>query len=82
VSFSPNFSKRTYAKKVRAFPRVGEPCSTHGSYEIHKNFLVGKPEKKIPRGIRSRKLEDNIKMNLSEIKWGGVVTIHLPYGKD
>jgi hypothetical protein len=32
-------------------------------------ILVGMPEGKKPLGIRRRTWEDNIKMNLSEVKW-------------
>jgi hypothetical protein len=34
--------------------------------------LVGKPEGKRPLGRSRRKWEDNIKMNLREIGWGGM----------
>ena len=36
-------------------------------------FLVGKPEGKGPLGRPRRMLEDNIKMDLQEIEWGGGV---------
>jgi hypothetical protein len=36
-------------------------------------ILVGKPEGKIPLGRRRHRWEDNIKMDLREIGWGGVV---------
>jgi hypothetical protein len=35
-------------------------------------ILVGKPEGKRPLGRPRRRWEDNIKMNLGEIGWGGV----------
>jgi hypothetical protein len=32
---------------------------------------VGKPEKKKPLGRSRRRWEDNIQMNLRDIRWGG-----------
>jgi hypothetical protein len=40
-------------------------------------ILVGKPEGKRPLGRPRRKWEDNIKMDLKEIGWGGNDWIHL-----
>jgi hypothetical protein len=34
------------------------------------SILVGKPEGRRPLGRRSRRLEDNIKINLREVGWG------------
>jgi hypothetical protein len=39
--------------------------------------LVGKPEGKRPLGRSSYRLEDNIKIDLREILWGGMDWIHL-----
>jgi hypothetical protein len=39
---------------------------------------VGKPEEMSPLGILRSKWEDNIKMNLREIGFGGMDLIHLP----
>jgi hypothetical protein len=38
--------------------------------------LVGKPEEKTPLGRSTRKWEDNIKMNLREIKWSAIDRIN------
>jgi len=40
-------------------------------------MLVGKPERKRQFGRHARRLEDNIRMDLREIGWGGVDWIHL-----
>jgi hypothetical protein len=45
-------------------------------------ILVGKPEGKTPLGRSRRKWEDNIKMNLRDIGWGGVDWIDLAQDKD
>jgi hypothetical protein len=44
-----------------------------GAYRV----LVGKPEGTRPLGRPRRKLEDNIKMDLREVGWGGVDWIDL-----
>jgi hypothetical protein len=41
-----------------------------GRGEVHTG-LVGKPEEKKPLGRRRRRWEDNIKMDLREVRWGG-----------
>jgi hypothetical protein len=41
------------------------------------NILVGKPEGKTPLGSSRCRWEDNIRMDLSEIGWGGMDWIHL-----
>ena len=43
--------------------RMGERRSVY-------RVLVGKPEGKRPRGRPRRRWEDNIKMDLQEVKWG------------
>jgi hypothetical protein len=40
-------------------------------------ILVGKPEGKRPLGRPGRRWEDNIRMDLREIGWGGMDWIHL-----
>jgi hypothetical protein len=39
--------------------------------------LVGKPEGRRPLGRPRRRWEDNIKMNLREVGWGGMDWINL-----
>jgi len=51
---------------------MGGACSTYGgdtrgAYRL----LVGKPEDKRPHGRPRRRWEDNIKMDLQEVGWGG-----------
>jgi hypothetical protein len=45
-------------------------------------ILVGKPEGKRSLGIPRRKWEDNIKMYLREIGWGGMDCIELAPNRD
>jgi hypothetical protein len=48
-----------------------------GRYRI----LVGKPEGKRPLGRPRCRWEDNTKMDLKEIGWGGMAWIHLAQDK-
>jgi hypothetical protein len=45
-------------------------------------ILVGKPEGKRPLGKPWRRWEDNIRMDLRGIGWGGIDWIDLAQGKD
>jgi hypothetical protein len=61
---------------------MGRACSTNGEKRNAYRILVGKPE-----GKRSLKRlihwwQDNIKMNLREIGWGGIDCINLAQDKD
>jgi hypothetical protein len=53
-------------------------CSTNGE----KRKLVGKPKGNTPSGRRRRRWEDNIKMDLREIGWGGMDWIDLAQDRD
>jgi hypothetical protein len=44
--------------------------------------LVGKPEEKRPLGRPRRRWEDNIRMDLKEIGWGGMDWIYLAEVRD
>jgi hypothetical protein len=44
--------------------------------------MMGKPEGKRPLGTSIRRLEDNIKMDLREIGWGGMNWIYLAQDRD
>jgi hypothetical protein len=45
-------------------------------------ILVGKPEGKRPLGRPGRRWEDNIKMGLREIGWGGMEWIDLAQDRE
>jgi hypothetical protein len=54
---------------------MGKAYSTKGAKRIAYRILVGKPEGKRPlRGPRPWQV-DNIKMNLNNIRWGGMDSI-------
>jgi hypothetical protein len=50
--------------------------------EMHIGILVGKPEGKRPLKRPTRRWEDNIKMHLREIWWGGMDWIDLVHDRD
>jgi hypothetical protein len=52
---------------------MGMACSTNGAKRNAYGILVGKPEGKRPLGRPRRRWVDNIKMDLREIGWGGIV---------
>jgi hypothetical protein len=53
---------------------MGRGCSTNGEKRDAYKILVGKPE---GSGRPRRRWEDNIRMDLREIRWGGMDWIHL-----
>jgi hypothetical protein len=56
---------------------LGRSYSTHGEKRSAFRIMVGKPEGKRPLGRPRRKWEDNIKMDLREIGWGGMDSINV-----
>ena len=61
---------------------MGGACSTYrgprGAYRV----LVGKPEGKRPLGKPRRRWEDNIKMDLQKVGYGGIDCIDLDQDRD
>jgi hypothetical protein len=51
---------------------MGRACNTNGGKMNAYIISVGKSERKRPLGRSSRGLEDNIKMGLRQIYWGGI----------
>ena len=50
---------------------MGVACSAYGRADRRIQVLVGKPEGKRPLGKLRRRWEDNIKMDLQELGYGG-----------
>jgi hypothetical protein len=61
---------------------MGVACSTNGEKMNAYRILVGKPEGKRPLGRPRRRWEDNIRMDLREIRWGGMDWIDLAEDRD
>jgi hypothetical protein len=57
-------------------------CSMHREKSNAYVVLVGKPEGNRPLGRPKRKWEDNIKVDLREIRWNVMDWIHLTQDKD
>ena len=61
---------------------MGRACSAYGGEERLYRVLVGKPEGKRPLGRPRRRREDNIKMNLQEVGFGGMDWIEPAQDRD
>jgi hypothetical protein len=61
---------------------MGRACSTNGEKRNAYRALVGKPEGKRPLGRPKRRWENNIRMDLREIGWGGMDWIDLAQDRD
>jgi hypothetical protein len=75
---SPNIIRQIKSKRMRLaghVARIGEERNVH-------RVLMGKPEGKRPHGRPRRKWEDEIRMDLREIGWGGVDWIQLAQDRD
>jgi hypothetical protein len=57
-------------------------CGTHGAEENAYWVVVGKSEGKRPLERPARRWEDNIKMDLIKIEWGGMDWIDLVPDRD
>jgi hypothetical protein len=57
-------------------------CSTHGEKRNTCRILVRKLEGKRPVGRPRSRWEDTIKMDLSEMEWGGMDWINLSQDRD
>jgi hypothetical protein len=61
---------------------MGGACSADGEEIVVYRVLVGKPEGKRPLGRSRRRWEDNIMMDLQEVRCGGMVWIGLAQNRD
>jgi hypothetical protein len=75
------FAKYNYNYQVKE-DEMGGACSTNGEKSNAYRILVGKPEGKRPLGRSRRRWEDNIRMYLRKIGWGGKDWIDLAQDRD
>jgi len=75
---SPNIVR---AKKIEK-NEMGGACSAYGERRGVYSVLVGKPEGKRPLWRPRRRWEDNIKMDLQEVGYGGMDWIDLAQDRD
>jgi hypothetical protein len=61
---------------------MGRACSTNGEKRNACRILVGMPGGKGPLGRPRRRWANNIKMDFSEMGWGGMDWIDLVEGRD
>jgi hypothetical protein len=61
---------------------MGRACSAHGEEANVCKILVDRPERTTRLGRPKCRWENNIKMDLREIRWGGMDWIHLAQDKD
>jgi hypothetical protein len=65
---SPSIIRIIRSRRMRWAEHLARTGAKRNGYRI----LVGKPEGKRPLGRPRRRWVDNIKMNLREIRWGGM----------
>jgi hypothetical protein len=63
---SPNIIRVIKSRRMRWAGHVACMGEGRGAYRI----LVGRPEGRRPLGRRKRRWEDNIKIDLQEVRWG------------
>jgi hypothetical protein len=61
---------------------MGRTCSTYGGRRGAYRVLVRKPEGRRSLGRPKRRWEDNIKMDLREVGWGGMDWVNLAQDRD
>jgi hypothetical protein len=64
---TPNIIRVIKSRRLRCAGHVSRMGERRGAYRV----LVGKPEGRGPLGRPRRRWEDNIKMDLREVGWGG-----------
>jgi hypothetical protein len=75
---SPSIIRIIKSRRMRWAGHVARMGEKRNAYRI----LVGKPEGKRPLGRPRRRWEDNIRMDLREIGWGGMDWIDLAQDRD
>jgi hypothetical protein len=75
---SPSIIRVIRARRMRWARHVARMGEVRSAY----NILVGRPEGRRPLGRPRRRWEDNIKMDLREIGFGGVDWIHWTQDRD
>ena len=78
VYSSPNIIRVIKSRRLRWAGHVACMGERRGAYRA----LVGKPEGRRPLGRPRRRWEDNIKMDLREVGWGGMDWINLAQDRD
>jgi hypothetical protein len=75
---SQNIIRVIKSRRMRWAGHVARMGEGRGVYRI----LVGRPEGRRPLGSPRHRWEDNIKMDLQEVGWGGMVWIDMAQDRD
>jgi hypothetical protein len=75
---SPTIIRVIKSRRMRWAGHVARMGEGRGAYRI----LVGRPEGRRPLGRARRRWEDNIKMDLQEVGWGGMDWIDMAQDRD
>jgi hypothetical protein len=75
---SPNIIHVIKSRRIRWVGHVARMGEKRGAYRI----LVGRPEGRQPLGRPRRRWEDNIKVDVQEVGWGGMDWIELAQDRD
>jgi hypothetical protein len=75
---SPNIIRVIKSRRLRWAGHVARMWEGRGAYRI----LVGRPEGRRPLGRPRRRWENNIKMDIWEMGWGGMNWIELAQDRD
>jgi hypothetical protein len=75
---SPSIIRIVKSRRMRWAGHVARMGEKRNAYRI----LVGKPEGKRPLGRLRRRWEDNIKMDVRQMEWGGMDWIDLAQNRD
>jgi hypothetical protein len=75
---SPNIIRVIKSRRLRWAGHVARMVERRGAYRA----LVGKPEGRRPFGRPRHRWEENIKMDLREVGWGGMDWIDLAQDRD
>ena len=78
LNFSSNIFPVIKSRIMRWVGHVARVGDRSGVYRV----LVGKPDGKRPRGKSRRRWEDNIKMDLQEVGFGGMDWMELAQDRD
>jgi hypothetical protein len=78
VYSSPSITRVMKSRILRWAGHVARKGERRGAYRA----LVGKPEGRRPLGRPRRRWEDNIKIDLREVGWGGMDWINLAQDRD
>jgi hypothetical protein len=73
---SPNIICVIKSRRMRWAGHVASMGEGRGAYRV----LVGRPEGRRPLGKPRRRWEDNIKMDIQEVRWDGLVWLRIGTG--